>query len=168
MFTVHKKMGSMVFIMFTSLVMVVGCGAKCQPPVTTPFTTFIDQEWRVVESSNPQVAKDLSNVNFITMTFKINFTGAVNKVENNDKLNQAALTFIYNVDVDQKLIKLQYSSTAAASQDGSAGAVTPVGSVVTYHYELKTDFKLTEQGTGYTYRMVPFTGVVRPDQKCTF
>lgn len=167
MFTPAKKFSATFLVFLTGLMLVVGCAKKCQQPATEVFRTFIDQEWRLVETNNPQFG-DLSNVTFITMTWKINFTGEVFKVENNDKFNTPALQFIYNVDVDQKLMKLQYKEPPSQGENGESSGGGNVGNVVTYRYALGRDLKLTESGTNYTYRYVPFTGVVRPDEKCTF
>ena len=38
----------------------------------------------------------------------------------------------------------------------------------TYSYELDNEFRIREVGTGLRYRMVRFTGVVRPDEVCKF
>jgi len=140
-----------------------GCQKKCQQPSAQKLRTFIDQEFRVVETTDPNF-RNLTNTNFIIMVFRINYAGEVFKVENNDRFNNPALIFNFDVNPSSQLIRLQYMTPA--SEEG--GEAAPSGGVKTYEYELGREFNLVEQGTGYTYRMVPFTGVVRPDQECVF
>jgi len=160
-----KSRGSLTVLVVCSLIQW-GCQKKCQPPSQEAFKSFVDQEWRLVETTNPQI-RDLTNTNFIIMTFGINFTGQVFKVVNNDRFDNPVLVFKYNVDPEQKLIRAVYSTPPPEGQEGETQTQS-AGSPTEYFYKLGRGFELTETRTGFYYRMVPFAGVVKPDEKCIF
>lgn len=146
--------------------LLVGCQKKCQPEGEA-LRTFVDQEFRLVSSTDPQV-KDLTNTNFQIMVFKVDFKGQIFRVENNTKYDSPAALFAYNVDPKKQILQIQYYKppTEEAPGDGTFG--DKIGAVHTYRYELGKDFRLKEEGTPNSYRYVRFTGVVRPDEVCSF
>jgi hypothetical protein len=148
-----------------------GCQMKCQQ-LTEQLTSLSDKELRMAETTDPTV-RDLTNTNFITMSFFNNYTGEVHKVQNNNRFNAAALVFTYNVNPDQKTLKIQYSTPAtedngSGSGSGGSSGGDPVGNPKVYTYTLSNQLMLTDTTSGFTYRFVPFEGIVKPDQKCTF
>ena len=147
--------------------MVAACQKKCQAS-GEPLKTFIDQELRVAETNDPSVKKELTNTNFLIMVFKINYTGEVFRVENNDKYDNPVRLFRYNVDPQRKMLRIQYYEPPSEESPGDGTVGEPIGDVKTYSYELDKEFRIRESGTGLRYRMVPFTGVVRPDEVCKF
>lgn len=139
------------------------CQKKCQQ-AGERLQTIIDKEFRLVQSNDPQV-KDLTKTNFLIMVFRINFTGEVFRVENNDRYDNAVLTFKYNIDPERKLIRVQYYKPAGEEAEG-AEVGEAQGKVHTYKYDLTNELKLNEGGMSYRY--VPFEGVVKPDEVCEF
>jgi hypothetical protein len=148
----------------------VSCQQLCQSP-GGPYTTFTGQQWRLVSTTNPSIT-GLSNTNFEMMQFAVDFTGSINRVQDNQEITTPLYTFQYNVDPTSNTLKVQYTIPTGGGDGGlgnSAGDVgNSSGGIVTYTYQLGTDFVLTEQTTGYSYTFVPFQGVVLPDESCTF
>jgi len=161
------------FALLALAVALTGCQKKCQQNSET-LRTIIDTEFRLVQSSDPQVS-NLTNTNFVIMVFKIDYTGEMFRVENNSRFNDPVLIFRYNVDPQRKLIQVQYyelpteeSAAAAATAGGDPALGAPVGNPRVYQYNLSNELTLREQGSGFRYRYVPFTGVVKPDEICKF
>jgi len=148
------------------------CQKKCQQPRDTPFTTFTDQEWRLIESTSPKLNRSLNRSTFIIMVFRRNYTGEIFKVENNDRFEDPVQTFVYNIDPERKLIRVEYVQPqveGSQAEGENKNASTPIQENVSeYLYELDREFKLTETSYSTYYRFVPFSGVVNPDSTCTF
>lgn len=153
-------------IFFLSTLLVLGCQANCQPS-SGPLGSLTEKEYRLVETSDPTV-KNLTNTNFVTMIFHNNYTGEVHKVQDNNRFNNPALVFSFNIDPEQKKIKIQYTTPQQEGQDGAKTGGEPVGNPKTYNYTLGSELKLVDATSGFSYRFVPFEGIVKPDQKCTF
>lgn len=153
------------FSLLSLVVWLPACQKKCQQN-TQRLTTFVDQEFRLVQTNDPKISKDLTNTNFLIFSFKIDYTGAVSRVEDNSRYNNPTSLIRYNVDPAQKLIKVIYYNPP------EEGSTSPLGEQIgkehIYQYQLGTEFLLREVGTPYGYRFVPFQGVVRPDDQCTF
>src|SRR6476620_4202589 len=76
-----------------------GCQKKCQQAPTTSFKSITDTDWRLVESTDPDVAKSLSVYTFLIWHFDNSFTGNIINVVNNLKYNTPVLTLNFNVNV---------------------------------------------------------------------
>lgn len=122
----------------------------------------------MVESNDPALRTTLTKVNFFIMVFKINFTGQIFRVENNDRIDDPQREFGFDVDVDSKLIKVQYYFPKTTDEQGKEVPGEKDGTPITYSYQLSRELRLTNTQTGYYYRLVPFMGVVKPDEKCEF
>jgi hypothetical protein len=148
---------------------VISCQQLCQPP-GGPFTTFTGQQWRLVSTTNPSIT-NLSNTDFEMIQFNVDFTGQINRVQDNQEITTPLYTFQYNVDPTSNTLKVQYTIPSGGG-DGGTGSSSNLGNssggIVTYTYQLGTNFVLTEQTTGFTYTFVPFQGVVLPDESCSF
>lgn len=153
------------FALMALVVFLPACQKKCQQN-TERLTTFVDKEFRLVQTNDPQISKDLTNTNFLIFSFKIDYTGQISRVEDNSRYNNPAKLMRYNVDPERKLIRVQYYDPPAENSNSAVG--DPVGGVHTYTYSLSNEFVLREIGSSYGYRFVPFQGVVRPDDQCTF
>jgi hypothetical protein len=146
------------------------CAVNCQP-AGAPLTTITNQQFRLISSSDPTL-QNVTNTNFITITFSANYTGQVQKVQNNNLFNNPALVFSYNIDPNSNTLKIQYSTPPTNDQSGGGSSSdsggTQVGPPKTYNYTLNTGLTLTDTTSGYVYQWVPFQGIVLPDQQCTF
>ena len=151
---------------------VVACDKKCQAPAEQRYKTFVDEKWRLVETTDPDPGmKSLSNTNFLIMTFTKEYTVAVNRVENNKEFETPVLVGEYNVDPSRQLLNVVYQTPQAEPEGGESGTTTQATaktSAVQYVYDLSREFELYNNATGYYYRFVPYTGVVYPDNQCTF
>ena len=165
-----------ILALVTSLITVACLEKKCQRPAEQSFNSLTDAEWRLVETNDPNPNfKKLNNTTFFIFTFAKNYTGAVNNVINNDKYDNPVRTFKYNIDPASNLIRIKYE---IPTSDGGSGASSPDGAdpstapdntpPIDYVYELKRDLTLTNSFNGAYYRFVPFTGIVDPDNQCTF
>ena len=163
-----KTLGSLMALIL--LVGTVACQKKCQP-TGQPLTGLTGTDFRLIDTNDPQF-KTLTQTNFIIMNFDDRYKGNVYRVENNEKYDNPALTFEYNVDPTRKEIRLQYYKPAqAAASGGGQAAATPgdaVGGVKSYTYHLGTGFEMHDENSTNYYRFVPFQGIVKPDDICTF
>lgn len=152
------------YALLSMVVWLPACQKKCQQN-TERLTTFVDKEFRLVQTNDPKISKDLTNTNFLIFSFKIDYTGAISRVEDNSRYNNPTSLIRYNVDPERKLIKVRYYNppTEEGAQVGEQ-----IGNEHTYQYQLSTEMTLREIGTSYGYRFVPFQGVVRPDEQCSF
>ena len=107
-----------IFFLMLGAIATSACQKKCQQPGAA-LTTFTDQEFRLVNTTDPTV-KSLTNTNFETITFFKNYTGEVHKVQNNERFNDPALVFNYNVDPVSKRIRLQFSTPPSGGNNGQA------------------------------------------------
>lgn len=145
----------------------VACQKKCQLPATTPFKSIVDTDWRLVESSDPDVNKSLSNYTFLIWHFDNSPTGNIVNVVNNLKYNAPVLTLNYNVNVDERLLDIQFVKPGAPDANGEPTAGSVQGETL-FEYRLSNELNLTDTSKGYLYRFVPFTGIVNLDNKCVF
>lgn len=152
-----KGWGFRLGLVLAAVLILGGCQKKCQAPPEKPFETFVEQQWRVVESTNPVIGNDIDNYNFYIFYFGRDFEGTVSKVESNKPIETPVLTFSYDVDPKTKRLLIEYHPLSG-------------GDIQTqYIYNLGRDFEIDEKGGNQEYfRMVPFLGVVDPDKDCTF
>ena len=150
----------------------VACNKRCQSPPEKAFNSITATDWRLITTNNPRI-KNLTKFTFLVMSFKPNFTGDVKKVENNNQFDTPVLTFVYKIESSGRSgnLNITYSSVSAQPDPSSPGA-TPGDSQssppVSYEYELGRGLVLVETKTGYEYEYVPFTGIVDPDNTCTY
>jgi hypothetical protein len=150
---------------------VIGCAKKCPIP-TERQTSVSGTAWRLVETNDPDFAGDLNNFSFAVFTFKQDFKGDVKVVINNTQYDSPVRTFVYNIDPNQRVIRIQYAFPSGAdAQDGSSGSDSGSDSsgdnILDYYYSLGRTLELTSS-QGFSYRFVPFTGILSPDDTCTF
>lgn len=158
-----------ILLSLSFLLMMSACGTKkCQQPATEKFKTIADQPWRLVETTNsaPEF-KVLSNTTFLVFEFTKDYKGSVKKVENNSEYETPIQTFRFNIDPDQGLLRIQYQTAPADGQEEGAKAATSGGEIVDYDYELGRELEMTDDKGAY-YRFVPYSGIIAPDEKCTF
>ncbi len=157
-----------ILLLFVSLMMT-ACGTrKCQQPATERFTTIVDQPWRLAETTSTAPSyRNLSNTTFLVFDFSKNYKGSVKKVENNTEYQNPVITFNYNIDPDSKMIRAEFL-TAPSQDSTSQQAVQSTGTIVDFDYELGRELELTDVKTGAYYRFVPYTGIITPDEKCSF
>ncbi len=144
---------------------------KCQQPPEQPFRYLEESPWRLAESTNPKDVGKVTNTNFIILSFIQNGTGDVKRVKDNDQYDTPLYTIQWIADTGQDLLRIKYTKGIANTDAVDPDVPQPAadeGSVVDYSYSIGRELELTETRTGYYYRFVPFTGVVYPDQDCTF
>lgn len=141
---------------------------KCQKPPEQSFKSITEAEWRLVETTDPNPNfKKLNNTTFFIFSFQKNYTGAVNNVINNDKYDTPVRTFKYNISPDENLIRVKYEMVAPEGEEGAA-PVEDNTPPIDYSYELGRELELINLKSGALYRFVPFTGIVDPDNTCSF
>ncbi|MBI1860862.1 MAG: hypothetical protein HYR96_08090 [Deltaproteobacteria bacterium] len=150
-------------------------GRRCQAPPEQPFQTFVGTQWRLVSTTDPGPNfSNLSSTNFMIFTFNRDFTGDIKRVENNALSNVPVANILYNVDPSDQRIRMQITqNTAQVPADGSSTppqttSSTAAAKTLDFRYSLNNEFELTATNSGFQYRFVPFTGVINPDQQCTF
>jgi len=145
---------------FLGLLLLLTAGCKrCQESPEVPFTTFVEQEWRLVETSDQAASENLNCFTFMIFVLNRNFKGEIRPVINNEELEEQAITFDYRVFAEEKVIEI----TSLSQSSGE--------NVQYYQYDLGRDFTLTNTETGNFYRYVPFQGILDPDidcNSCTF
>lgn len=141
-------------------VLAIGCGKKCQQN-TTLYKTVTATEWRLAETTDPALAQNLTKFNFLIAAFGKNFTGALYQVVDNEKKNNPAAPFTFNVSTADRQLEITY-------QSNETGEGIPSGTKVTYSYSVGYQLNLTNLATGHTYRYVPMQGVADPDSDCVF
>lgn len=167
----------MVFLALGLALFLGACQKKCQQPATEKFKTITGQEWRLIETNDPDKGfKGLNNTTFLIWSFSKNYTGSITKVLNNDKYDTPVFTLKYQIDPEQQLIRMLMEPTdsgAGASTDPAAGGTdtqaqpATTADPVDYTYDLGRDLTLTDAHGRY-YHFVPFQGIVDPDNTCTF
>jgi len=137
-----------------------GCGLpRCQPDLEATPESLTAVEWRLVETTDSQVAPNLDMFNFLTMQFGTNLRGSVFRVVDNDKANDPILSFVYVADADNQIIRVQYTDPASGQQQGTYD----------YKYSLsRQGLVLRELSKGHLYYYVPLKGAVAPDARCEF
>ncbi len=137
------------------------CGRLCQSGTETQsFRSLAETPWRLAQSSDPQVSRTLTNFNFLIVTFARNNTGDIKRVLDNDQYETPVQTLVWVPDVANGTLRIQYTS-AGSTEAGDAGTFD-------YRYTLNRQLEMTDKATGYTYRYVPYKGIVDPDTVCTF
>ncbi len=145
----------------------VACQKRCQALDSTVYKSVVDAQWRLVESSDPDVAKNLNNYNFLLVSFARNYTGDVKRVVDNDQYDTPVYSITWVSDTNSKLVRIQYSTVTGTGTQTQA-ANPGDGGTFDYMYNLSTELTMYETKRGYYYRYVAFKGVVNPDTECTF
>ena len=148
-------------IAFCAIFILVGvrCAKRCQGQPSKPITSITETEWRLAETNNSQMKVSLSTTTFPIFSFKQNYEGEVFSVINNNRPDSPDILLQYQLDPDQQILRIGFKSPG---QDDSQLQV------IDYSYSINGyELELTEPNGQY-YRMVPFTGVVSPDDNCTF
>ncbi len=159
MATVVKILRPWILAIFALLSMA-ACQRKCQPMATQSYQSLVETPWRLVQSTDPEVARNLNNYNFLVVSFNRNSTGEVKRVVDNDQYDTPVQTLVWVPNVSTKMIRVQYSSASGAAP-GDDGTFD-------YTYTLGRQLEMTDTTNGYYYRYVPFQGVVDPDVSCSF
>lgn len=162
---------SLVTVILGVTLLTSACGRRCQAPEAASFRSVVETPWRLVESNDPQVAKELDNFNFLILQFNRNNTGDVKRVVDNDQYDSPVMTLVWVPDGVTKVMRIQYSSVSSEAFD-SVDDVGAAGSgdqgTYDYSYKLGRQLEMNEKGRGYYYRYVPFKGIVDPDNVCEF
>lgn len=160
-----KKLDNRVLLAVCTLVLLFGaaCQKKCQPAEAKAFKSLVDTPWRLVESSDPDVARELDRFNFLIVTFSRNNTGVVNRVVDNDQYDTPIMQLVWVPDPQARMLRIQYSSSTFNDGTGAGDAGT-----FDYFYALGRQLEMYESDRGYYYRYVPFKGIVDPDSSCVF
>ena len=147
----------------------VACQKRCQPPSETRVESLVDAEWRLVETTDPEVFATLDNFNFLLLRFNQNNTGQVNQVVNNDLFDNPIAQILWVADPQVELLRVRYESVPGEGSfdDPDNPGVQDLGTF-DYTYSLGRQLEMRELRRGYYYRYVPFQGVVAPDIICTF
>jgi hypothetical protein len=148
----------------------VGCNKKCQVPPSQPFTTLTATDWRLIETNAPKLTNKVDNFNTEILSFKTNFEGDLKSLSTN---NESAPIDVFTYKVPSSgMLRITFSQAPPTAQQGQgATGTTGTGTSqapIDYNYELSNSLTMTEVATGYTYHYVPFTGIVNPDDNCTF
>lgn len=156
-----------------ALVFLPACQKRCQSSETQSIKSIVDTQWRLVETTDPEVKATLNNYNFLILTFNRNNTGQVNRVVDNDQYETPVLQLVYAPNASQKTLRIQFSTVAGSVDDTQNQSLGTPGDAGTfdYQYALGGQLQMREIGSGsrsYYYRYVPFKGVVDPDTVCTF
>lgn len=146
------------------------CQKRCQALETTSFKSLVDAQWRLVESTDPQVINNLNNYNFTILTFNRDNTGDLKRVVDNSQYDIPVYNLLWAPNPMAHLIRIQFSTVTAPTQPGQqVQAANPGdGGTTDYEYYLGTQLEMYDLNKGYYYRYVPFKGVVNPDTVCSF
>jgi hypothetical protein len=119
-------------------------------------------QWRLVESTDPDVTKTLDNYNFLIMRFDRNNTGAINKVVSNELYENPVSYLKYVVASQGHVGQLQIEFSSSPTGNGDQGTFA-------FEYALtSTGLELSQVNSNNYYRYVPFVGIVDPDNTCVF
>lgn len=133
------------------------CSKLCQQMQTQAFRSLVDAQWRLVQTTDPDVGAGLTNFDFLIMTLNRDNTGQINRVVSNSQYEQPVLTLAWAPNPAAGLVRIQYSS----------GNGTP-GDQGTFDYSYHLSTQLEMRSRGYYYRWVAYKGVVNPDTECSF
>ncbi|MFM8315597.1 MAG: hypothetical protein ACKOA8_15050 [Deltaproteobacteria bacterium] len=146
-----------------------GCLKMC-PTSKERQTSVAATPWRLVETTDPELQEDLNNFSFLVFTFNQNFSGDIKAVVNNTQYDNPIRTFKYNIDPRGNLMRIQFAFAPGEDGGGAqsdSGAASGGDQVVEYSYKLGRSLELWRQD-GVYYRLVPFTGILSPDETCSF
>ncbi|NBX68300.1 MAG: hypothetical protein EBR01_04970 [Proteobacteria bacterium] len=150
--------------------MMVGCMKKCQIPKERQ-TSVTATEWRLVESTDPTplIQQNTDKYSFFVFRFGQDFTGDVKVVNGNKQFDTPFQTFEYYIDPQSKTLEVAYSNPTGdnGGTEGQNTQQSSSGGSMFYYYSLGRELELTSN-QGYYYRLVPFTGIVSPDDTCEF
>jgi hypothetical protein len=169
----HRHYWAM-FLVLTSFL--VGCQKKCPIPKERQ-TSVSSTPWRLVYTSDPDPLFQ-SNLDsngefkytFLVWNFTNTFDGDIKLVQNNTQYDQAQRTFRYDIDSSSKqmLIKFAQPTSVDISGQPMANGGNQAGETpILYSYQLGRTLELVNE-QGFYYKFVPFTGILAPDDTCTF
>ncbi|MBI4404898.1 MAG: hypothetical protein HY537_12090 [Deltaproteobacteria bacterium] len=145
------------------------CQKKCFQPPEQPYSTFSDVEWRLKETTNPQVAQRLSKLTYLVFIFRRNLILDVYRVENNNRLNSSILRGRYSVDTEARVITADVGTPPNPdpnkSSEENSNLLPKELHRMNYSYDLGGEFSLTD-GSGYTYDFVGESRAIYPDNDC--
>lgn len=156
-------------LLLVGMALSVGCAKKCPIPLERQ-TSVAGTPWRLVSTSDPEFSGDLNNFSFVVFTFNQDFKGDVKVVINNTQYDSPVRTFVWNVDPNQRVIRIQYAFPSGGDNQNNNSNTNSGSSgenVIDYSYRLGRTLELIST-QGYNYRFVPFTGILSPDDTCTF
>ncbi len=163
-----KKINPILILVLALSSFMIGCSKKC-PTSKEKISSIASTPFRLVASTDPdpEIQNNLSNFTFLVFTFAQNFTGDVKLVLNNVQFDTPVKTFTYNIDPAPKQLLIKYADTTSSSGGAKSGGATGGSDPVLYSYQLGRDLEINSEQGAY-YRFVPFTGVLNPDDTCTF
>lgn len=150
------------------------CQRKCQPPSDERPTTITANPWRLVDTNDPTLAKANTKYTFYVISFAQDFSGDMKKVVNNREFETPINTLKYNLETDNGrsgFMRVAYFEVGAGAEGdigGEVQAASEPSQTVDYEYTLTRELNLTASRSGYSYRFVPYVGIVDPDNNCTF
>lgn len=114
-----------------TLLLLTACQQRCQLPPAEPIRTLAETQWRLVDTTDPDITFD--NYNFLILNFRRNFTGDLQEVQYNDLIETPQATFRWNVEDGYLLMAVQRTSGGTESQ-------------FRYDYSLGSDLEMYEGG----------------------
>ena len=159
------------FLVLTSFL--VGCQKKCPIPKDKQ-TSVTSTPWRMIYTSDPDplFQKNLDSdgefkYTFLVWTFTNTFSGDIKLVQNNTQYDQAQRTFVFDIDTHSQQMVIKFAQPTAVDISGQPTTSGAGETPILYSYQLGRTLDLINQ-QGYEYKFVPFTGIVAPDDTCTF
>lgn len=144
-------MKSNILILLT-VIFISACDKKCQSPQQEPYKSITDTEWRMVETTSPNLNQNLSLTTFLIFRFGQAYSLDVFSIVNNVRNQEPDGSFMYDIDPENGIILTKDKKT---------------GDTKEFQYDLGKELELVESN-GIFYRLVPFKGIVKPDEQCTF
>ncbi|MSP18920.1 MAG: hypothetical protein EXR74_05055 [Bdellovibrionales bacterium] len=165
-----KKINPILILVLALSSFMMGC--KICPTSKEKIPSIVSSPLRLVSSTDPDplIQETLSNFTFLVFTFAQDFTGDVKLVLNNVQYDTPVKTFTFNIDPGSKQLIIKYADPNSLEWDkaiSESGAATGGNAPVLYRYELGRDLVMNSEQGDY-YRFVPFTGVLNPDDTCSF
>jgi|688.fasta_scaffold180387_4 hypothetical protein len=162
---------------FAALVLtlqLVGCGKRlCQQPLAAVPQSISDLQWRLVTTTDPELASEVSSFNYEVLAFTGSFSGTITPVLQNQTYKDQANPFVYTIPrpgvlcLDDQGQSREGGNSSAASlavlcQNGSS-------TINIYRYNLsRQGLALQDLHTGARYGYVENKGAIAPDNQCTF
>ena len=143
-----------------------GCLAK-KCPIPQERQKSITLAWRLVATDDPDF-NGLNKYTFPIFTFNQDFTGDVKVVQNNTQYENPVRLLNYDIDSEQKLLRIQFSFPNGSGSSSSTNSGNERNNDIReYSYQLGRTLELVRDD-GTFYKLVPFTGILSPDDICEF
>lgn len=156
------------------LLQLVGCGKRlCQQPLAAVPQSISDLQWRLVTTTDPELASEVSPFNYEVLAFTGSFSGTITPVMQNQTYKEQTKPFVYTISrpgvlcLDDQGQSREGGNSSAASlavlcQNGSS-------TINIYRYKLsRQGLALQDLQTGARYGYVENKGAIAPDNQCTF